>query len=190
MSYLFFDTETTDLPNPNLPYDHPKQAHICQLACLLTDDKFNELNSFCVLIKPRDWNIQAGAEAAHGISQERCETFGVHILSALGLFHNLMKLSKSQIAYNADFDKQLINIDTGCSSMPIVTWQNLKCPMKPLTPICKIPNKWKNGFKWPKLQEAYEFCFKKKFDKAHDAMADVKALCQVYQWCLNNGVTI
>ena len=190
MSYLFFDVETTDLPNDSLPLDHPKQAHICQIAALLTNDKFEELASLCLLIKPRGWNIQAKAEERHGIPQSKCEKFGVEIDAAIKLFDRLFDLSQCQIAYSAEFDKKLITIERAVSKSPIMKDWNLKCPMKPLTPICKLPNKWNNGYKWPTLSQAFEFCFKKSMLNNHDAMGDVLALREIYKWCVNNHIQI
>jgi len=190
MSYLIFDTETTDLPKKFLKATDPKQAHICQLAALHVDDKFVEISSFSVLIKPRGWTIQSGAQAAHGITQEQCEKDGIEINEAMFMFHDAFNKTNRHVAYNAEFDRQLIDIETLVCNLNPLNWGSLICPMKPLTNICKLPNRWKNGYKWPKLQEAYQFCFKKSFDKAHDAMADVRALNQVFQWCLNNNVRL
>jgi len=57
--------------------------------------------------------------------------------------------------------------------------------MQLMTPICKLPSQ-RQTFKWPKLQEAYNFCFKEDFKGAHDALSDVRATARVLRWLVDN----
>ena len=56
-------------------------------------------------------------------------------------------------AYNNDFDNSFLK-DRGFT-FP----KELPCPMKLSTNICKIPSPRGRGFKWPKVEEAYDFFF-------------------------------
>lgn len=81
-------------------------------------------------------------------------------------------------AYNKDFDFNFLR------SRGIQNIKELPCPMKILTPICKIENEY--GFKWPKVQEAYEFLFGKTgYIEAHrgidDALHEAQIVYRLYE---------
>ena len=54
---LFWDSETTGLPDFNLRARDPAQPHIVQLAAILTDDGGSVYESHNVIIKPDGWTI-------------------------------------------------------------------------------------------------------------------------------------
>lgn len=186
--FLIFDTETTDLYNNLLPQDHPKQARICQMAALVLDKDFNELNQFSVLIKPDNWTIQPGAARAHGISIDKCEKNGVGIALALELFGTFMLQVKYMVGHNIKFDTNLVGSEMFRQRITGVKFDKGICTMLTMTNICKLhnPKRPNGGFKWPKLTEAYKHCFGVEFDKAHDALADVKACGKVFKWLVDN----
>lgn len=185
--FLIFDTETTDLYNNLIPQDHPKQARVVQLAAVLLDKDFNELNQFSVLIKPDNWIIQPGAAKAHGIAQEKCEQSGVDIALALELFCSFVLQAKYIIGHNVKFDINLIGAEMFRQGINGVRFDKAICTMLTMTNICKLNNpKRPNSFKWPKLTEAYKHCFGSEFAKAHDALADVKACGAVFKWLIDN----
>lgn len=189
--YLVFDTETTGFPSKDLPADHPNQAHIVQLACVVLDEQYFEVGSFYTLVKPKYWTyITEGASNAHGITKDKCEKYGMDIESVLKVFIELCRDAKFVIAHNLKFDKQMIQIDYTrmLGGVPMNTWPQTICTMECTTNICQIAPKFKNGstYKWPKLQEAYEFLFKETFSKAHDALADVRATARVFKWLKDN----
>lgn len=191
MSYLIFDTETTGFPSKDLESSHPKQAHIVQLACLKLDAQFNEVASFYTLIKPDYFKeISLGASQAHGITLEQCHCYGMPIGLALNVFFAMLKDTCFIAAHNLKFDKQMISIDYGrlIGGVPMLTWSNSSiCTMECTTDICALPPKFPGTkYKWPKLQEAYEFLFKETFAKAHDALADVRATARILRWLIEN----
>lgn len=64
--------------------------------------------------------------------------------------------------------------------------KKLPCPMKLSTDICKIPSPRGNGFKWPKVQEAYDFFFGKtdyieKHRGADDAFHEAAIVYELYK---------
>lgn len=191
MSCLIFDTETSGMPSRDLPASHPKQARILQLACLHLDDEFKEIAHFCHLIIPStDFEIHPKALAAHGITKEMCINKGVTITCALETFKRYSLASKALIGFNIQFDLKMLDIEYQLINQNgyLKPDQENFCVMEAMTPICKLPSKWKgNKYKWPKLQEAYVHCFGKEFDKAHDALADVRATAEVYQWYLKHA---
>lgn len=63
--------------------------------------------------------------------------------------------------------------------------KELPCPMKLSTNICKLPNS-RGGYKWPKVQEAYDFFFGKndyveKHRGADDAMHEAQIVYELYK---------
>lgn len=64
--------------------------------------------------------------------------------------------------------------------------KKLDCPMKLSTDICKIPNSKGPGYKWPKVQEAWEFFFGKdtgyieKHRGADDAFHEADIVKELY----------
>jgi DNA polymerase III subunit epsilon len=174
-----FDTETTGKSNFGLPPSHQSQPHIVQLAAVMCDNNGEEINSMCLLIKPKGWAIPAEATKIHGITTEMCEASGVDIASALRVFDWLLLKSEYVVAHNIQFDRHMVCRDSVKRSEMI----DLKgfCTMKAMTPICKLPGRY-DDFKWPSLQEAYRHCFKTEFVGAHNAMADVRACSNIYFW--------
>lgn len=56
------------------------------------------------------------------------------------------------------------------------------CTMGASTALCKIPHpRFKNGYKWPKLQELHKFLFGHEFENAHDALGDILATKKCYE---------
>lgn len=187
MNYVIFDTETSDLFKKDLPLDHPNQARIVQLACVLIDSSFNEINIFSTLIKPDNWLISPGAQAVHGISQKDCETYGIPIQIALSIFDSFMNQSNYQVAHNSRFDTQMIDVEQSCLGINPKDWSNVICTMMAMTPICRLHNpKRANTFKWPKLLEAFHFCYGRTFSDAHDALIDVRGCKDVFKWLVEN----
>lgn len=57
--YVFFDTETNGLPKSwkAEPTDVDNWPRIIQLAFIVTDEDFNEVERYCELIQPDGWKI-------------------------------------------------------------------------------------------------------------------------------------
>lgn len=188
MTILFFDTETTGLPNKTKPLNHQDQPHVCQIGAILMDGQGKVRSEINLIIKPDGWVIPEEASNIHGITQPIAEQYGVAAKGALSLFYRLAETADCIVAHNAGFDKLLIEImgeRTGLQpKRPI--FSNLFCTMQKSTDIVKIPPtekmkaKGMTQFKVPNLQEAFKHFFGKEFEGAHDAMADVRACRDVY----------
>lgn len=183
--YLIFDTETTGFVRKDIGLTDRGQARITQLAWLLLDREFNEVDSFCKLIKSNGkWTISEGAAKVTGHTTEQCDREGVEVIEAMNRFNGAAYRSIQRIAHNLDFDKQLIQIENTHLKCPEIDFDPPFgfCTMKHLTPICRLKGKLPGKFKWPKLQEAYVHCFKEEFIGAHDALADVRATARIFKW--------
>jgi DNA polymerase-3 subunit epsilon len=187
--YLVFDTETTDLPSSKLAPDDPKQARVCQIAALLLDSQFKRMASYYTLIRPDGWTIKPGAQAAHGIKQELCEEYGTPIQQAFDAFASMASCADMLVAHSLKFDEQLMSIEASilgkCGAVNFGAATNF-CTMLASTSFCRLPCKFPGTFKWPKLHEAYSVLCKKQLTGAHDALADVNATAEIFQWLVEN----
>jgi DNA polymerase III epsilon subunit-like protein len=181
--HLIFDTETSGLPTAQAA-EHPEQPRVMQVGAQLLDNDFVVRGELNLLLKwPDRYDVHPLAFKAHGISWEMTQDLGVCPAQAADLFAIFVERAKHFAAFNAKFDFQLTTIWAAQTRRPKPFFQTQPfCPMLALTPIMKLPGKWANSFKRPNLQEAHVFCTGRQFDGAHDAMADVRALGEVYKW--------
>jgi len=188
---LFFDTETTGLPVWKEPSGGDKQPHLVQLAAILCNADTREIiSTMDVIIEPDDWEIPQETIDVHGITNKMALEVGIPEKKALEQFLELCG-DADRVAYNKTFDQRIIRIATKRYSTDevIEKWaikDDFYCAMMLAKPIVKCPAKTKGKFKTPKLQEAYEHFFGKKFDGAHNAMADTKACMEVYWACIGD----
>jgi len=193
MRALLFDTETTGKANFKAPYNDPTAPRLVQLGAIYLDinednHTAKEIQRVNVIVKPDGYIVPEEAANIHGITTAHANDHGISMTAAVGMFCELLSRSDMLMAYNIEYDMRVMfgelyrkeDKQYFASSIQDLTNTNKHCIMKPMTDICKIPVRW--GYKWPKLQEAYEHCFGKKFDDAHDAMADVLASLEVYLW--------
>ena len=186
MTYLFFDTETTGLPNQKLPAGWEGQPHICQLGVIVTNREGRVKAELNVLVKPQGWTIPAATSAIHGIYQEDAEQYGLSIKGVLTIFDRLLRSSERVIAHNIAFDLFMLEIEAHRSGVSINLPAQHTCTMLKAVNAVKCPPTEKmlragmTGFKKPNLTETYRHFFGRDFEGAHDAMADVRACRDVF----------
>lgn len=184
---LFFDTETTGLPNFNERARHPSQPHMVQLAALLTTESGREIESHNVIVKPDGWAIPTEASDIHSITNEVAR-FGISEKTAAELLLAMVKKATRIVAHNITFDKFIARIAMRryelIADADDIWWKALPtfCTMNATTNLCKLPGPFAGKYKWPKLQEAYQHAFGETFNGAHDALADVRACARIYRW--------
>lgn len=188
MTYLFFDTETTGLPNKRLSYVHTDQPHICQLAAIEVDSDRRTMTEINFLIRPDGWTIPEEASAIHGITQSSAERYGIKIEGALSIMRRLISRSSMVIAHNIEFDAWMLRRELAAVSDPAWDWGGGRefCTLKESQDIVKCPPTERmlkagiTGYKKPTLTETYRHFFGRDFEGAHDAMADVRACRDVF----------
>lgn len=188
--YLFYDTETSGLPDFRKPSDAPNQPHIVQLAALLTDDAGNELGSVDLIVCPDGWDIPDKVAAIHGISQEKATDCGVPEKRAVEIFLALATIAGRRVAHNDQFDARIVRIALKRFYQPVVAdhWKAMpsECTMKTASPIMQMEPTERmvaagfNHHKNPKLSEAYEHFFGEELEGAHNAMVDVRACKRIF----------
>ncbi|USM11553.1 DEDDh 3'-5' exonuclease [Citromicrobium phage vB_CbaS-RXM] len=189
MKILYYDTETTGLPNRNRSLDYPTQPYVAQLAYLLEGDDGELIEENDLLIKPYDdkWIMSPQSQAIHGKTREMCEEQGLPLPEVMDIFIDAIVECDVLVCHNVSFDKLLLQIqaakmDKDMQTSAIFEGKPHVCTMLAAMPICKLPKKdRKTGWKWPTLQETHVHFFGEQFDGAHDAMADITATRRVFR---------
>ena len=188
MRVLYFDTETTGLPQNKYPPNHEQQPHITQLGFILEIEGVDAI-AVDTFIKPDNWRthpcsgtgISAKSSELTGITIDMCEDKGIPIADALELFIIAAEQADAIVCHNTAFDQKIIGMEymrlrPDASPREIMQGLPTLCTMKNSTDICKIGKKdGRRGFKWPKLEELVDFLFQEKLEGAHSAIVDIMA---------------
>ena len=189
MSALFIDTETNGLPDPtNMNWgEYPKynklkcynKARIVQISFIVTDEKFNFIESQDYIIKREGFTIEN--DEFHGITNEISDN-GIDFTEAFDKLYEALKKTTHIIAHNIAFDINVILSELyRRKRFDIIAELKKKeflCTMRHCKNIVKIINKFGKN-KNPSLNELYTFCFKESIEKAHNSKYDVLNLHKV-----------
>jgi len=205
-SYLVFDTETTGAAcKDDFTYegaDAPVQFYgglfippkdlsewfkidgknLIPTGEMRAQQEFNML--ICV---HKGKKVHPGALKVHGITDEVANKYGMSTSNAAHIISDMINVADVAVAHNIDFDRRIINhlmyregLING-EDFKVGIWEDTEmyCTMRSLENVCKIPGR--NGYKWPKLIEAYRHFFNKDFEgDAHDASADSIACAEIF----------
>lgn len=177
MNTLFFDTETTGLPDWKEPSEAPHQPHLVQLSAILTGADRTEkgiINN--VIIKPDGWVIEP--DMIHGITHEQAMDVGIPEIDALDMFLALHQQASLRVAHNTTFDNRIIRIALKRYRPDLISDDDWKAKDRYYCTMVEYAKVY--GCKWPKLEEAYEKLCAKKLEGAHTAMADTRACMEAY----------
>ncbi|MGL4640560.1 MAG: 3'-5' exonuclease [Shewanella sp.] len=185
---LFWDTETSGLPDFRAPSDAPQQPHLVQLACLLCEDNGDVKERWQTLVQPgAGASMHPKAFEAHGISLERARDEGIDAAVAVDAMMDMAGRATAMVGHNISFDVRIMRITTTRTHR--FKWEPripTQCTMRMATPIINLPPTPKSvaaGFNKPKapnLGECVRFFFDEELDGAHDALVDVDACKRVY----------
>jgi len=178
---LFFDMETTGLPDWKIPSEDESQPHIVQLAAILADADTREvISSMDVIIKPEGWTIPQEMIDIHGISQEHALLVGVPEKVAVEMLLSMWN-SHARCAYNRTFDQRIIRIALKRMFPESVqeAWAEKD------TFHCSMQAAQKHIGSRVKLIEAYKHFTGKDLEDAHSAMADTRA-CMELWWAMED----
>lgn len=178
---IVFDTETTGFPIHTHRLESPDQPHLVEIGARLYRDE-ELINSLDALIKPEGYLIPDKATAVHGISTEMALEKGVPLDKAMLKFVGMYNFADMAVAYNEKFDRTILSIALlrlgTCweKAMKLIPSIDVMIEM---TSICRIP--LGNQFKWPRLSEAYEFCFSEQAPVKHRAGDDAEATMRIFR---------
>jgi DNA polymerase III subunit epsilon len=179
--YLFFDTETADLPERwDAPVtDLDNWPRIVQLAWVTADAQEDASPPQVHLIRPDGFVISASARQVHGISTEYAAAHGVPLRPVLEQFSLAVERAQTLVAHNVDFDAHIVGAELLRAGMPnVLQNKTLRCTMRESVDFCKLPGP--RGYKWPTLAELHRRLFGKPFADAHDAAADCLACMRCF----------
>jgi len=185
---LFFDTETSGVFNFKKP-DHKATDFpwIVQVGAVLAEEgiSYAELN---VIIQPNGRTISEGAQKVHNIPVTLAERTGVSEHLAAHMMKELIQQANKLVCHNWQFDSRLVRGLFHRTSLAdtLITNSKCYCTMLGTTALCKLPGRY-GKYKWPKLQELYQFLFNENFVGAHDAMFDIKATMKCYYELVRRG---
>ncbi len=181
---LFFDTETTGLPNN---YNAPITAvqnwpRMVQLAFLVHNEDGSLESKHNYIIKPEGYMIPADASRIHRITTQQALNDGQDLGQVLSLLHQAIGESSILIGHNVEFDKAIVGaefIRKKIETKALLSTRSF-CTMKDKNVVnfCKIPGKY--GFKWPTLEELHFKLFKEQIKEAHDASIDIESTAKCF----------
>lgn len=189
--YLFFDTETTGLPNNwNAPVDDLENwPRMIQLAWLQYDNDGNEIKRYENIIKPDGFEIPTQASDVHGITTDKAHEQGIELKNALDDFAAALSDSKILVAHNIGFDEKIAGAEFLREGINSKMFEIPKvCTMHSSTDFCQLPGRY--GYKWPNLTELHKILFGRGFEGAHDALADVVACADCFFELRKRGVIV
>lgn len=203
---LFYDTETSGLPNWSMPSGDPSQPHVTQLAAELCDEETGEtMATMDMIVRPDGWEIPLELQQLTGITMERAMDEGQPADKVLHAFLDMWTGTDLRCAHNESFDMRMLRIsimrdprysvETIAQGTPFADhWkaaaayctQSNSVKIINLPPTPKMIAARRKGPKSPNLGEAYEFFTGQKLEGAHNAKVDIMACKAVYYGIKNH----
>ena len=181
---IVIDTETTDMIDWKASVSAAHQPELIQLGAMLIQidrdlpKRYRTIAELGHLVTHERVSVSTGAYDAHGLSEEYIKRYGYNPVNALNQLTYLISQADLIVCHNTSFDLKILrtfahrygkNLTEAIDLIPSF------CTMKTTSDLCKIPNKWNTGNKWPKLEELHNFLMGYNFEGAHDALSDVRA---------------
>lgn len=176
---LFYDTETTGIPDWSNPSDAPHQPHLVELAAIAVCPNTREIvHSMSVIVRPDGWAIPADTTAIHGITTERALDVGIPEAEAVSMLLVMAGACDRRVGFSEQFDARMLRIALKRYRPEHVD------PWKAFPAECAMRQTQKAfGGKWSTLGDAYQRACGKTLEGAHSAYADTVATAALY-WAL------
>jgi DNA polymerase-3 subunit alpha (Gram-positive type) len=168
---VIWDTETTGLLQPTRLAE--KQPKIIEIFCLKVDDEsLEEVDTLSTLINPQK-SISEKITEITGITDKDVEDKPAFV-SVYPKLAEFFLGEKTMVAHNLTFDRDMLHYE-------LVRMGKDRAFPWPPEQICTVEQTMQvKGFRL-KLADLYEHCFGEKFDDAHRAEADVRALYRIFK---------
>ena len=190
---LFFDTETTGIPdrNANWETDFNEYPHIVQLAWMVGDTMESHI------IRPVGWTIPEEAVAVHGITTEYAMEHGESFVLIIDRFIAFAKNARMICGHNIHFDTGIVKANIlrelgreyfNMNDVATALYKGKRIDtMRSTMKWVDARNSW-GKLKFPNLGELYSRCFPGETFPAHDALEDVKAVARCFPVILDLGL--
>lgn len=193
---LVFDTETTGFHKGKENLGRADQPYLVQLGAQLFDDDTRRILAEINLIALPEFRgvvapIPKAASDVHGITDDIVQKYGLSYKVVIPMFNQLLRNADKCVCHNVAFDEviMLVAYSRIAADQTLYREKPHLCTMKALTPVLKIPNATRGGYKWPSLMEAYKILVDPAgFEGAHDAMEDVRATGKLFWACVDKGL--
>ena len=190
---LFFDTETTGVPERswNWDTDFDQYPHIVQLAWM------NRGRAESHIIRPDGWEIPEDTVAVHGITTEYALAHGEPFALVIDKFVAMATDAGLICGHNIHFDTAIIKANIlrelgrayyDANNIEQALFKGKR--IDTMRPAMKwVDARMANGrLKFPNLGELYSRCFPGETFPAHDALEDTKAVARCLPVLLENGL--
>lgn len=180
---LLLDTETKGFPRgPRYASASHKNlkdyetARLLQFSFIMADENYNQIKLYDAIIKVDSAEyFSEQAVRIHGIDYAKTQSEGYSIEDVMNNFYEALKQVSAIIAYNAEFDINIIKSELFRMDkkefLKELAKKEIICAMKMSSAIMNL--KMKNGQeKYPNLKEAYQFFVGKPLVNAHNSKYD------------------
>lgn len=185
--YAVIDTETSHLFDFSKPADAEGQPRLANFAVVFVVPEGHPEGAPPVpdtadmFVAPDGWEVHPDAARVNGLTPEILAERGRPVREVLDLYSRIVAEGWVIATWNAQFDTKVMRGELRRAGMPDLfeSTPNV-CLMRAATPVCCIPSKKGNGFKFPKLAEACAH-FKIAQDDQHTALGDARAAASILQ---------
>lgn len=190
---LFFDTETTGVPDRSAKWetDYMGYPHIVQIAWMFGGVSESHI------IRPDGWEIPAEATEIHGITTEYAKAHGESFYVVMSAFVSVALRAALLCGHNIHFDTAIIKANIlrefgpeyyRANDVEQALYKGKR--IDTMRPTMKwVDARFEDGrLKFPNLGELYARCFPGETFPAHDALADTEAVARCLPVLIDNGL--
>lgn len=195
---LTYDFETTGIPIPGQPSNHPAHPKPVSLSAILDDEDGVTRRVFSAIIKPEGWEIderltdekgKPTAFSIHRITNAQAIKYGRPLVDVVADFIDMIMLTETMSAFNSHFDEKLFKIS--CHLIGSVG-DNFRAVMETKQAICTMDAAANHliGKQRISLKNAYfEMFHETTQDGAHGSLEDATAARRVFYELKRRGHT-
>ena len=190
---MFFDVETTGLPNNhNAPYTDVRNWPRIVSICWVVDSGGTTMDEFYSIVRPEGFVIPPDSSRIHGITTSQAEAEGVSLESVFAKLNSALSSLNMRrlVAHNMSFDKNVLLCELHRKNHPLIPSVRSICTVctkESSTDYCAIPGRY-GRHKWPTLEELYRKLFGSSPEGQHNAKFDVAATRNCYYELVRRGV--